>query len=606
MPAYKAPLKDIDFVLNDVLDLQSHYKTLPCGEDASPDMVDAIINECAKFCENVLSPLNQTGDQQGCRFEDGQVITPDGFKEAYQQYIAGGWQGLSHPQEYGGQGMPVSMSVVKGELIGTANWSWGMYPGLTLGAMNTLFVWGTEEQKQAYMPKFCDGSWTGTMCLTESHCGSDLGQVKTKAIENDDGSYSLSGSKIFISSGDHDLTENIVHIVLARLPDAPEGVKGISLFIVPKYLSGEDGGVGEFNNVRCGAIEEKMGIHGSSTCVINFDGARATLLGPKNKGVSCMFTFMNTARIGTAIQGVGAAELSYQGALPYAMERASMRSLSGTKNPDKPADQIIVHPDVRRLLLTQKAVAEGGRAMLYYSAMLADKMMYGQTEQEKSDADEQLGFLTPILKAFLTELGCEAANNGMQVYGGHGFIQEWGMEQIVRDTRISTLYEGTTGIQSLDLLARKVLLDKGKLLFSFSKTILKFCKDYSLLSRNPHKRQMNKFIVPLVKSTLRWNWLSFRILLRASRNRDAVGAASVDYLMYSGYVVMGYFWAMMAQKAYEKLDSGGGDIAFYEAKIQTAQFYFERLMPRAEGHAATMMGSLESVMGMPPENFSVV
>jgi hypothetical protein len=479
-----------------------------------------------------------------------------------------------------------------------------MYPGLTLGAMNTLYVWGTEEQKQTYLSKFCEGSWSGTMCLTESHCGSDLGQVKTKAVPNEDGSYSVTGSKIFISSGEHDLTENIVHIVLARLPDAPEGTRGITLFIIPKFLPAEDGSAGEFNQVHCGSIEEKMGIHGSSTCVINFDGAKAFMLGPENKGVACMFTFMNTARIGTAMQGLGAAELAYQGSMPYAMERASMRSLSGKKNPDQPADLLLVHPDVRRMLLTQKAIAEGGRAMIYYAATLADRMLYAKTEAAKTDADAQLGFLTPVLKAFLTEMGCEAANEGMQVFGGHGYIREWGMEQIVRDTRISTLYEGTTGIQSLDLLARKVILDKGQLLMRFSKLILSFCKNSSVFSRNPHKRKMHRFVWPLMNYTLRWNWLSLRILLRASRNRDAVGAASVDYLMYSGYVVMGYFWALMAQKAYEKLASGEGDRVFYEAKIQTAEFYFERLMPRAKGHAATMMGSLDSLMAMDADHFS--
>ena len=617
MPAYKAPLKDIDFVLNDVLDLQSGYRDLTCGEEATPDVVEAIANECAKFCENVLSPLNQSGDREGCRFEDGKVYTPSGFKEAYDQYIAGSWQGLSHPEEYGGQGMPLSLNMVKSELIGTANWSWSMYPGLTLGAMNTLYVWGTEAQKQTYLNKFCEGIWTGTMCLTESHCGSDLGQIKTRAVANDDGSYSVTGSKIFISSGEHDLADNIVHIVLARLSNAPEGIKGISLFIVPKYLplEGDDAeaggkesergtGVGEFNHVHCGAIEEKLGIHGSSTCVINFDGARAFLLGPENKGVTCMFTFMNTARIGTAIQGLGAAELAYQGSLAYAMERASMRSLSGNKNPDKPADLILVHPDVRRMLLTQKAIAEGGRAMIYYSATLADRMLFAKTEEAREQAEEYLGFLTPILKAFLTEMGCEAANHGVQIFGGHGYIKEWGMEQILRDARISTLYEGTTGIQSLDLLARKVILDKGKLLRHFSKLILGFCKNHSWLSRNPHRRQMNQFIMPLAQYTLRWNWLSLRIALRASRNRDAVGAASVDYLMYSGYVVMAYFWAMMAQKAYEKLAAGEGDAAFYEAKIQTARFYFERMLPRAKGHGATMMASVDSVMAMTPEEFS--
>ena len=365
MTTFKAPVRDIDFVLNEVLDYQAHYKTIAAGAEATPDMVEAITAEAAKFAEEVLSPLNKVGDEEGCTWNDSEVTTPTGFKEAYQMWIDGGWQGLSHPTEYGGQGLPMSLGLIKSELIGTANWSWGMYPGLSLGAMNTLIVHGTEEQKAQYMPKLCEGTWTGTMCLTEAHCGSDLGQMKSKAELQEDGSYKLTGSKIFISAGEHDLTENIIHIVLARTPGAPEGTKGISLFIVPKVNVNADGSLGERNSVKCGSIEHKMGIHGNSTCVINFDDATGYLLGKENEGLNAMFTFMNTARIGTAIQGLAASELAYQNALPYAMDRYSMRSLSGTKNPDKPGDAIIHHPDVRRMLLTAKAFAEGGRAMIY-------------------------------------------------------------------------------------------------------------------------------------------------------------------------------------------------------------------------------------------------
>ncbi|MDF1822602.1 MAG: acyl-CoA dehydrogenase family protein, partial [Alcanivoracaceae bacterium] len=445
MPTYKAPLRDMRFLLNEVFDFESHYKTLPNGEDATPDMVDAILGEMAKLSENTIAPLYQSGDEEGCKLEDGVVTTPKGFKEAYQEYVAGGWQGLSHPVEFGGQGLPMSLGLFKQEMMGTANWSFSMYPGLSLGAMNTIMMHGTDEQKETYLTPLTEGTWGGTMCLTEPHCGTDLGQMKTKAEPQDDGSYKITGTKIFISSGDHDLTENIVHIVLARLPDAPKGTKGISLFIVPKYLPGK---IGEDNGVSCGALEKKMGIKASATCVMNFDGATGFLLAQPNEGLEAMFTFMNSARIGTAMQGICHAELSYQGALPYALERRSMRALSGKKDADEVADAIIHHGDVRRMLLTQKAVAEGGRAMLYFAAQYADKMISGilEDDQKKYEYwDSELGFLTPILKGFLTEMGTEAASLGVQVFGGHGYIREHGMEQILRDARISTLYEGTTG-----------------------------------------------------------------------------------------------------------------------------------------------------------------
>jgi alkylation response protein AidB-like acyl-CoA dehydrogenase len=604
MPAYKAPLKDIDFVLNDVLNVQKHYQTLPGGEEATPDMLDAILSECARFCENVLSPLYQSGDQEGCHFSDGKVTTPKGFKEAYAQYVAGGWQSLSHPVEYGGQGLPASLGVVKSEMIGTANWAWSMYPGLSLGAMNTIYLHGNEQQKQTYLSKMTEGVWTGTMCLTEPQCGTDLGQVKTKAEPKGDGSYAITGTKIFVSAGEHDLTENIVHIVLARLPGAPKGTRGISLFIVPKNKVNADHSVGEFNQVVCGSIEHKMGIRGSSTALLNFEGAEGYLIGPEHKGLECMFTFMNTARIGISMQGVAASELSYQGALPYAKERLSMRSLSGSKYPDKVADPLIVHPDVRRMLLTQKAFAEGGRAMLYYAAMFGDTAMYGKTEKEREAADNMLGMLTPILKAFLTETGCESANLGMQVFGGHGFINECGMEQIVRDTRIATLYEGTTGIQALDLLGRKIMLSKGANLKFLTKEIFVFCKDYGPISRNPHKKSMLKFIAPLFKVLVEWQILTFRVMSGAAKDRDYVGSASVDYVMYSGYVMMAYLWAKMAQAAFEKLALGEGEEEFYLAKIQTAQFYFERLLPRTKVHASTMVRKPESLMQMNAESFA--
>lgn len=511
MPAYKAPLHDIRFLMNEVLDYPAHYKTLSNGENADPDTVDMILEGAADYCENVLSPLNQSGDEEGCHFDNGEVTTPKGFKEAYDQFVMGGWQGLSYPEEFGGQGLPMSLNLIKSEMMGTANWSFTMYPGLSSGCMNTILQFGTDEQKQTYMPKLVEGTWSGTMCLTEPQCGTDLGQVKTKAEPQADGSYKITGTKIFISAGEHDLTENIIHIVLARLPDAPAGTRGISLFIVPKFMPTADGGVGERNTVACGSIEHKMGIRASATAVLNFDNATGYLIGEVNKGLHAMFTFMNTARIGTAVQGIAHAELSFQGALPYAKDRMSMRALSGKKDPDKVADAIIHHADVRRMLLTQKAIAEGGRSMIYYAAQIADKMTDALARGDQAafeDYDDKLGFYTPILKGFLTELGLEAANHGMQVYGGHGYIKEWGMEQIARDARIATLYEGTTGVQALDLIGRKVLLSsKGKVVREYTAEILKFCAAHA---RNKYLR---RFAWDLTKLCAQWNTLTVRIML---------------------------------------------------------------------------------------------
>ncbi|MGJ3255920.1 MAG: acyl-CoA dehydrogenase family protein, partial [Alcanivorax sp.] len=467
MPDYKAPLRDMRFVLNEVLDLDAHYEGLGL-EEINSELLGAILEEGAKFAENELSPLNRSGDEEGCGFDNGEVTTPKGFKEAYAQYIEGGWPALSGDAEFGGQGLPNSAGIAMSEMVGSANWSWGMYPGLSHGAVCTVEEHGTDEQKQAYLPKLISGEWTGTMCLTEPACGSDLGILKSKAEPNADGSYSITGTKIFISAGEHDMAENIVHIVLARLPGAPKGTKGISLFIVPKFLTDGNGGIGERNAVSCGSIEHKMGIKASATCVMNFDGATGYLIGPENKGLNCMFTFMNTARLGTAIQGVAHAEVALQGGLSYAKERLAMRSLSGPKNPDGPADPIIVHPDVRRMLLTSKSFAEGGRALVYLCSQLGDKVKLAGSEEERKEADQLMAFLTPIAKAFLTEAGLESANHGVQIYGGHGFIREWGMEQNVRDARISTLYEGTTGIQALDLLGRKVLPTQGAYLRAFT------------------------------------------------------------------------------------------------------------------------------------------
>ena len=606
MLQYKAPLRDMRFLINEVLDYSAHYATLSNGADATPEMVDAILEGAATLCEEVLAPLNESGDREGCQLKDGVVTTPKGFKEAYAEFVAGGWQGLSFPVEYGGQGLPMSLNLMKSEMMGAANWSFNMYPGLSIGCINTLLQYGTDAIKTVYLPRLVAGEWTGTMCLTEPQCGTDLAQVKTRAEPQADGTYALTGTKIFISSGDHDLAENIVHIVLARLPDAPAGTRGISLFVVPKLVLAADGAVGARNGVNTGSLEHKMGIAANATAVLNFDGAIGTLIGEPNKGLEAMFTFMNTARIGTAIQGVAHAELSFQGALPYAQERRSMRALSGKKEPEQVADALIWHPDVRRMLLTQKAIAEGGRAMIYGASKIADKMFNAVAEGDQAKYkkyDDELGFYTPILKGFLTEMGLEAANLGMQVFGGHGYIGEHGMEQIVRDARISTLYEGTTGIQALDLLGRKVLLNtKGKCVRDFSATMLRLVKPYSL-QRTP----MGQMMRTLARRTAQWNVLTTLIMLRSSKDREQVGSSSVDYLMYSGFVMMAYFWALQASKAAELLASGKGKESndFYTAKIQTAEFYFARLLPRADAHYSAALAPTSAVMQMPIDLFQM-
>jgi alkylation response protein AidB-like acyl-CoA dehydrogenase len=590
MLEYKAPQRDIRFVMNELLDSEGLYKTLPGYEEASEDMLNTIVAEASRFCEEVLAPLYQSGDEEGCHWSEEGVKTPEGFVPAYKQYVENGWPSLAAEVESGGQGMPALTGVILNELTGTANWAWGMYPGLSHGAVRTIEEHGSDEQKDTYLANLVSGEWTGTMCLTEAHCGSDLGLLRTKAEPQADGTYKLTGTKIFISAGEHDMADNIIHIVLARLPDAPAGTKGISLFIVPKFLVNEDGSIGERNAVHCGSIEKKMGIKASATCVMNFDGATGYLIGPENKGLACMFTFMNTARLGTAVQGLAHAELAFQGALKYAKERLAMRSISGPKNPEGPADPIIVHPDVRRMLLTQKAIAEGSRAFIYFLGQQADIELHGEGEA-KQEAEDLMALLTPIAKAFITETGYEAANLGVQIYGGHGFIKEWGMEQIVRDARIAMLYEGTTGIQALDLIGRKVLGSGGKLLMGFTKLVHKFCEDHKDYG-------VQKFVEPLAHYNKEWGELTMKIGEAAMQNPDEAGAAAVDYLMYAGYVTLAYFWAQMAAVAHEKLEAGTDDKAFYEAKIHTAHFYFDRILPRALMHKESMLSGADNLMEM--------
>lgn len=596
MPAYKAPLRDMRFLIDEVFDFHGSYAANG-ADDATPDMVSAILEEGAKFCEQVLAPLNRSGDEEGCHFESGVVTTPKGFKEAFAQYAEGGWMGLASDPAYGGQGLPHSLGLVIGEMVGSANTSFGMYPGLTHGAMAAIGAHGTEQQKQTYLTRMTEGRWTGTMCLTEPHCGTDLGIIKTRAVPQVDGSYAISGTKIFISAGEHDMSENIVHLVLAKLPDAPAGTKGISLFIVPKFMPNAAGEAGERNGVVCGSIEHKMGIKASATCVLNFDGATGFLVGEPNKGLNCMFTMMNHARLGTGMQGLCNGEASFQGAIQYANDRLQMRSLTGAKFPDKPADPIIVHPDVRRMLLTMKAFNEGNRALAYFTAQLLDQT-HSPDEARRQEAEALLAFLTPICKAFMTDTGLEVTNLGMQVFGGHGYIREWGMEQLVRDCRIAPIYEGTNGIQALDLLGRKVLGSQGKLMLGFTKLVHKFCE------ANAQHPQLQSHVSQLADINRDLGEITQRVGMAAMKNPDEVGAASVDYLMYCGYLILGYLWLRMAVVAQGKLDAAEGDAAFYQSKVTTAEFYFARLLPRTSAHKAAIGAGSASLMKLASNQFA--
>jgi len=611
--SYKTPVSDVKFLLREVWDFPSHYKKLDKlnGDQVTDDLIDMVLEENVKFAEGVLAPLNEVADTEGCtRIDDHTVKTPKGFKEAYDQFSEGQWFGMTLPEQYGGQGLPPSLYTFIGEIMASANWTWSMFPGLTQGCVNTLLSHGTDELKDKYLPNLVSGLYTGTMCLTEPQCGSDLGQVATKAEPLGDGKFKISGTKIFISCGEHDMAENILHCVLARLPGAPPGTRGISLFLVPKILVNDDGSLADgFNNTNITRIEDKMGCHGSPTCEIQFEGAEGYLIGEENKGMSHMFTFINTSRLGTAIQGIALSELSWQNSLEYAKNRGSMRSLSGVKNPEAAADPIIVHPSVRKMLLTQKAVTEGGRSMIYECAILQDQMsearLQGDSKKEKA-IDDRMGFLTPILKGFLTEVGTECTSLGIQVYGGHGYIKSNKQEQIMRDIRISSVWEGTTQIQALDLLGRKILLQKLRPINQHCSLIYSFCWD---IIRKGGGTRLRAHALTLAAKTAQWQFLTYRIALAASKDKDFVGMASVEYLMYAGYHSLAYHWLkqeVAAEAALARGCKGELDFSedFYKAKIETSHFYFENLLPRTDWLRASMLAPSSSVMPLHQDHFS--
>ena len=574
MPSYTPPLRDMQFVLHEVLKVTDDYKAMPRHAETDADTINAVIEEAGKFASEVTFPLNIAGDTVGCKLdkETHEVTTPPGFKDAYAKFIEGGWTALSCDPEFGGQGLPFTVNQCLYEMLNSANQAWTMYPGLSHGAYEALHTHGTPEQKKTYLPKLTSGEWTGTMCLTEPHCGTDLGLLRTKAEPQADGTYKLTGNKIFISAGEHDMVDNIIHLVLARLPDAPQGSKGISLFIVPKFMVGADGKPGKRNGIYCGGLEHKMGIHGNATAQIVLDGAVGTLVGEPNKGLQAMFVMMNAARIGVGTQSLGLTEVAYQNALAYAKERIQMRSLSGPKAKDKPADPIIVHPDVRKMLLTAKAYAEGGRALSLFCAFLIDRELYHADEKVRADSAEMVALLTPIVKAFLTDNGHTATNACMQVFGGHGYIKEWGMEQYVRDNRINMIYEGTNTVQSLDLLGRKILGNNGATLKKFGKLVAQLVEEEGV------NEKMAEFINPIAFLGDQMSKFTTELGFKGFQNPDEVGAAAVDYLRVLGHLVFGYLWARMAQVALREIEAGNQD-PFYQGKLQTARFYFARLFP---------------------------
>lgn len=596
MPTYTPPVRDMQFLLDDVHNM-SQYSDLPGFEEATPDLVGAILEEGGKLAQEALQPINQSGDHEGCKLDSGAVTTPSGFKEAYQTYVDGGWGGLTGDAEYGGQGLPYVLGLAMNEMCCAANMSFSMYPGLTHGAIDALELHGSEALKALYLPKLISGEWTGTMNLTEAHAGTDLGLIRTKAEPQADGSYRLNGTKIFISAGEHDLTENIIHLVLARLPDAPEGVKGISLFLVPKILVNEDGSLADANGVSCGSIEEKLGIHGNCTCVLNFDDSVGYLVGEANKGLKAMFTMMNAARLGVAVQGLALSQVAYENAVTYAQDRIQMRSLTGVKAPDKAADPIIVHPDIRRMLMTTRAFTEGARSLAYWSGLQVDLARKHPDEKTRVAADDLLGLMTPVMKAYFTDMGFVTTNMCLQVYGGHGYIREWGMEQFTRDARIAQIYEGANGIQALDLVGRKLPSGGGRAIGTYFATVGGFLevevKDEALA---PYCQPVLEALEHQVTAT---EWL----MENGMKNPDNAAAGSTDYLYIMGLVTLGWQWAVMAKVALAKLAAGEGDAQFYKGKLATAKFFMDRMLPDTAAHLAKLQSGADSTMALADEAF---
>ncbi len=591
MATYTPPLRDMQFLMHELMHVADEYQHMAAHKDTDEDTINAVLEEGGKFAAEVTFPINQSGDREGCKLDiqTHEVTPPKGFKEAYAKYVVGGWAALSCDPEFGGQGLPLVLNQAFYEMLNSANQAWTMYPGLTHGCYAALHAHGSDSQKATYLPKLTSGEWTGTMCLTEPHCGTDLGMLRAKAEPQADGSYKITGGKIFISSGEHNMADNIVHLVLARLPDAPVGTKGISLFVVPKFMVNADGSLGERNAIFCSGLEHKMGIHGNATCQMTLDGAVGTLVGQANKGLNAMFVMMNAARLGVGTQSLGLTEVSYQNALAYAKDRLQSRSLTGPKMKDKPADSILVHPDVRKMLLTAKAYAEGGRALTLHCALLIDRELNHADEQVRKESAEMVALLTPIVKAFLTDNGHTATNACMQVFGGHGFISEWGMEQRVRDNRINMIYEGTNAIQGLDFLGRKVLHNNGATLKKYGKQIADF------VEANGVDEKMAEFINPLAYLGDQVSKLTTELGFKAFQNPDEVGGAAVDYLRVCGHLVFSHLFAQMAKLSLDQIAAGNTD-PFYQAKLQTARFYFAKLQPETRSLIAQAKSGVKVLM----------
>ena len=593
MPSYTPPTKDMQFVLHDVLKVSQ--AKIPGYEDLEPDFTSAILEEAGKLTAEVVAPLNVVGDTVGCKLENGIVYTPPGFKEAFDQVKEGGWTGLDMPEQYGGQNMPYVIGTAVGEYFSSANQAFTMYQGLTHGAASAILAHGSEQQKDTYLPNMVSCDWTGTMNLTEPHCGTDLGMMRTKAIPQEDGSYKITGQKIFISSGEHDMAENIIHLVLAKIEGGPEGIKGVSLFIVPKFMVNEDGSLGERNGVAVGSIEEKMGIHGNSTCVMNYDGATGFLLGEEHKGMRAMFTMMNEARLGVGMQGLAQAEVAYQNALTYAKDRIQGRAVTGAEAPEKAADPIIVHPDVRRSLMDQKSFAEGARAFILWGATMID----AAHRSEDKDADGLVSLLTPVIKGFLTDVGYDMTVKAQQVYGGHGYVEEWGMSQFTRDARIAMIYEGANGVQALDLVGRKLAQDGGKHVMAFFDLVKSFIKD----NAGQDEAFDKAFMEPLKAASKDLQAAGMFFMQNGMKNPNHALAGSNDFMHMFGHVCLGLMWAKMGLAAKEALANGASDVAFYETKLATGRYYMARQLPATALHLTRIQSGADTVMALDAANF---